>query len=57
LTELITLATAKKGKEKKKRHPNLRLFKDMDKLWNSINMIKKHVSNKKALTALNHVSA
>jgi hypothetical protein len=35
LTELLTLATAEKGKEKKKRHPNLRLFKDMDNLWNS----------------------
>jgi hypothetical protein len=26
----------KKGKEKKKRHPNLRLFKDIDNLWDSI---------------------
>jgi len=36
LTELITLAMGKKGKEKKKRHPNLRLFKDIDNLWDSI---------------------
>jgi hypothetical protein len=36
LTELITLAPAEKGKEKKKRHRNLRLFKDMENLWNSI---------------------